>query len=194
MDVTYMYTYCDEQIIAGIINFSNPVKVEMYSHSISAWFTRAIFIWQVLLQVSLFVWTTQQVFFGKFRLNKFYLPVWMSWRVFFDEFSMTSFPWQSPLSVWTQPANILLAGNFDKFSFFDWHSPQYKLTTETFGEMLPRLVSALALALIRRVCVSCSRCGFRCTDRQKSGSLIGLKSHHFMRWGPEICRNLLHTK
>ena len=41
----------------------------------------------------------------------------MSQWVFFDKFSMTSFPWQSPLSVWTQPANILLAGNFDKFSF-----------------------------------------------------------------------------
>ena len=33
-----MYTYCDKHIIAGIISFSNPVKVEMYSHTISVLF------------------------------------------------------------------------------------------------------------------------------------------------------------
>ena len=64
------------------------------------------------------MWTTQQVFLAGFASTSFTCPCeWVS------GFSLTSFPWQvsvgtwSPLSVWTQPANILLAGNFDKFSF-----------------------------------------------------------------------------
>ena len=34
----FMYTDCDKQIIAGIINSSSPVKVEIYIHSSSVSF------------------------------------------------------------------------------------------------------------------------------------------------------------
>ena len=34
----FMYTDCDKQIIAGMIDSSSPVKVEIYSHSRSVSF------------------------------------------------------------------------------------------------------------------------------------------------------------
>ena len=34
----FVYTDCDKQVIAGIINSSSPVKVEIYSHSRSVSF------------------------------------------------------------------------------------------------------------------------------------------------------------
>ena len=50
------------------------------------------FFWQVLLQVNLFVWTTQQVFLASFALTSFTCSCeWVS------RFPLTSFPWQVSL-------------------------------------------------------------------------------------------------
>ena len=53
-----MYTDCDKQIIAGIINFSNPVKVEMYSHIISVlFFYHQTYQWLIGLFTHFFIHT-----------------------------------------------------------------------------------------------------------------------------------------
>ena len=58
MDVTYICTYCDKQIIVGIINFSNSVKVEMYSHSISVlFFFHQTYQWLIGLFTPFFIHT-----------------------------------------------------------------------------------------------------------------------------------------